>query len=325
MVQQIFKSQPLILAVVACSAFSLRAQAESPVRVYRGYSTAAGEQALHSLTNGAWNTAIGSWALLSDTSGACNAAVGNNAMRSNSTGTDNTAVGVQALRDNTTGSHNTVLGYLAGINLTIGSNNIDIGNAGGAGESSTIRIGSPAQTRTFIAGIREVTTATTNAIPVLIDSYGQLGTASSSARFKKDIQSMDQISESILGLKPVTFHYKGDNTETLQFGLVAEEVAKVNPDLVIRDKNGDVYTVRYDAVNAMLLSEFLKEHRKVEQQAMEIDAQKTSIAQLRSIIAQQQQGMEALATQLKQHDAKIEKVSAQIEANRPTPQLAENK
>jgi len=317
--QQIFKFKTFILLLAVTSfAWSPMAQAESPVRVYQGYSTAAGDQALHSLTNGVWNTAIGSWALLSDTSGACNAAVGNNAMRSNSTGTDNTAVGIQALRDNTTGSKNTALGYLAGINLTTGSNNIDIGNAGAAGESFTIRIGSPAQTRTFIAGIREVTTASTNAIPVLIDSYGQLGTASSSARFKKDIQPMDQTSESILALKPVTFHYKHANTDMLQFGLVAEDVAKVNPDLVVRDKNGEIYSVRYDAVNAMLLNEFLKEHRKVEEQ-------QATIGDLRSTIAQQQKAMQALAAQLSAQDAKIEKVSAQIVTSGLVPQVVDNR
>src|SRR5207247_2413790 len=139
------------------------------------------------------------------------------------------------------------------------------------------------------------------AIPVLIDSYGQLGTASSSARFKKDIQPMDQTSESILALKPVTFHYKHDNTDMLQFGLVAEDVAKVNPDLVVRDKNGEIYSVRYDAVNAMLLNEFLKEHRKVEEQ-------QATIGDLRSTIAQQQKAMQALAAQLSAQDAKLEKV-----------------
>src|SRR5947199_2897101 len=125
--------------------------------------------------------------------------------------------------------------------------------------------GSP-QTRTFIAGIRGRTTGVANAVPVVIDSAGQLGTASSSRRFKKEIKPMDKISDAILALKPVTFHYKSDSTGTPQFGLIAEEVAAVNPDLVVRDENGEIYTVRYDAVNAMLLNEFLKEHRKVEQQ-----------------------------------------------------------
>jgi hypothetical protein len=324
--QQMFKLKTIILLValascglpLAAQAFRRSSEKESP-----GYNTAAGELALHSLSSGGvWNTAIGSWALFGDTSGACNAAMGNNAMRSNSTGTDNTAVGVQALRDNTIGSRNTALGYLAGINLTTGSNNIDIGNVGAAGESSTIHIGSPAQTRTFIAGIREVTTANANAIPVLIDSYGQLGTSSSSARFKKDIQPMAQVSESILALKPVTFHYKQDNTGGLQFGLVAEEVAKVNPNLVVRDEQGEIYTVRYDAVNAMLLNEFLKEHRRVQELHASDAEQKKEIAELRSTIAQQQKAVEELAARLDRHDAAIQKISARAGLNAQKEPLA---
>src|SRR5207302_195537 len=143
------------------------------------------------------------------------------------------------------------------------------GNAGVAGESGTIRIGDNSivgQSRAFIAGIRGVTTGNINAIPVLIDSAGQLGTTSSSRRFKKEIKPMDQTSEAILGLNPVTFLYKSDAKNTPQFGLIAEEVAEVNPDLVVRDEKGNIYTVRYDAINAMLLNEFLKEHKKLETQ-----------------------------------------------------------
>ena len=139
------------------------------------------------------------------------------------------------------------------MSLTTGSYNIDIGNPGKAGEANTIRIGrGGSQTATFIAGIRGVTTVNANAIPVLIDSAGQLGTMSSSRRFKKEIKPMDQTSEAILGLKPVTFRYKSDSEGTPQFGLIAEEVAEVNPDLVVRDENGELYTVRYEAVNAMM-------------------------------------------------------------------------
>src|SRR5206468_853803 len=179
---------------------------------------------------------------------------------SNSNG--NTAVGSSSLGVST-GAFNTALGYQAGLNLLTGSGNIDIANKGVANESNTIRIGN-FQTRTFIAGIRGRATGNANAVPVLIDSAGQLGTASSSRRFKKEIKPMDQTSEAILGLKPVTFQYKSDSTGTPQFGLIAEEVAAVNPDLVVRDENGEIYTVRYEAVNAMLLNEFLKEHRKVQ-------------------------------------------------------------
>src|SRR5205823_11032381 len=126
--------------------------------------------------------------------------------------------------------------------------------------------------KTFIAGIRGITTVNADAIAVVIDSAGQLGTVSSSERFKKAIKPMDKASEAILALKPVTFHYKSDSTNTPQFGLIAEEVGKVDPDLVVRDENGDIYTVRYEAVNAMLLNEFLKEHRKVEQLEKQVEA-----------------------------------------------------
>jgi len=194
-------------------------------------------------------------------------------------------------------------------NLTTGDNNIDIGHLGIAGESDTIRIGI-LQTRTFIAGIRGVTTRIANTVPVLIDAAGQLGTVSSSRRFKNEIKPMDQTSESILALKPVTFHYKSDATSTPQFGLIAEEVAEVNPDLVVRDADGEIYTVRYDAVNAMLLNEFLKEHQKVEEQDHRLQKRE-------AIIAKQQQQIDALT-------AGLQKVSAQVEMSGSAPQLAVN-
>jgi len=159
----------------------------------------------------------------------------------------------------------------------------------------------------FIGNIRGVQTVNADAIPVLIDSAGQLGTQSSSRRFKSDIKLMGKASESLLALKPVTFHYKSDTKATPQFGLIAEEVAKVNQDLVVRDRNGEIYTVRYDAVNAMLLNEFLKEHRKNEEQ-------EATIAQLKS-------GIETLTATVKEQAAQIQKVSAQLEANKPTPQV----
>jgi uncharacterized coiled-coil protein SlyX len=155
---------------------------------------------------------------------------------------------------------------------------------------------------------------------------------SSSQRFKNEIKPMDSASQSILALKPVTFHYKCDSTGTPQFGLIAEEVAETNPDLVVRDEKGEIYTLRYDAVNAMLLNEFLKEHRKVEQQAREMQEQKTTVSQLKStvaeqqvIIAQQQKGMEAVTTQLKEQASQIQKVSAQLEARKPAPQVVNNR
>jgi hypothetical protein len=281
-------------------------------------NTATGAFALQSNTTGFNNTATGAGALSNNVSGDINTACGGAALAFNTDGSNNTAIGVGALGDNILGSNNTAvgveavafnngnnnigLGFEAGTNLATGGNNIDVGNAGVANESNTIRIGN-FQTRTFIAGIRGRATAFANAIPVLIDSAGQLGTASSSARFKKEIKPMDKASEAILALKPVTFHYKSDSTGTPQFGLIAEEVAQVNPDLIVRDENGEIYTVRYDAVNAMLLNEFLKAHRRIEEQDKRIGE---------------------LTAQLKQQAALIQKVSDKVELNRPAPQMAEN-
>jgi hypothetical protein len=232
---------------------------------------------------------------------------------SNTIGNENTATGLGALGNNTTGNSNIAVGSDAGFNLTTGSGNIDIGNAGAVGESVTIRIGD-GQARTFIAGIRGVTTGNANAVNVVIDSNGQLGTTSSSRRFKEEIKPMDKASEAILALKPVTFHYKNDNTCTPQFGLIAEEVADVNPDLVVRDKNGEIYTVRYDQVNAMLLNEFLKEHRKVEKQ-------QTTIEQLESALASLRNSFEVTATkqqkELQALTAGLQKVSAQVGVRTP--------
>ena len=228
-------------------------------------NAANGAFALFKNTIGSFNTATGLDALFANTTGNSNSAFGQNAMVANDTGTHNTACGIGALAGNTTGGFNIALGSSAGANLTTGSNNIEIGHAGFAGEHGTIRIGDSNHIGTFIDGIYAVDEGTP-AVPVYVSSGGQLGTQPppSSRRFKKQIKPMDSASEAILGLKPVTFQYKSDNMNTPQFGLIAEEVAAVNPDLVVRDKNGEIYTVRYDAVNAMLPNEFLKEHRKVE-------------------------------------------------------------
>src|SRR6266496_3534329 len=253
------------------------------------FNSATGAYSLANNTAGNYNTANGYGALYYNTGGNQNTATGFGALFKNTTGNYNTANGLQALASNTTGSGNIALGWAAGYNLTIGNNNIDIGNGGVAAESNTIRIGTAVQTRTFIAGIRGVTTVNA-AIPVLIDTVGQLGTVSSSRRYKKEIKAMEQASEAILSLKPVTFHYKSDTKDTPQFGLIAEEVAEVNPDLVVRDVDGEIYTVRYDAVYAMLLNELLKEHRKVEEQ-------QGAITELRSTVAQQQKDFEAITAQ----------------------------
>jgi hypothetical protein len=299
-----------------------------------GANTANGYKALNSNTTGFWNTATGADALPSNTTGGGNTAMGGGALSNNTTGADNTAVGYAALRFagsasnfntavgdqalySATGSANTALGFEAGQLITTGDYNIDIANTGVVGDSGTIRIGSEFQTRTFIAAIRGVTTGVADAVNVVIDSNGQLGTISSSRRFKKEIKPMDKASEAILGLKPVTFHYTSDGTNTPQFGLIAEEVAKVNPALVLPDKEGKPYTVRYDAVNAMLLNEFLKEHRRVQEQNHKIQEQDAMITQLK-------QQMQTVVARLKEQDSKIQKVSAQLKMSRPAPQVAEN-
>ena len=215
---------------------------------------------------------------------------------------------------------------LAGCNITDGSHNIDIDNLAGPADFSTIRIGE-AQTRTFIAGIYGVTEGGTPAA-VYINSNGQLGTSSSSRRFKKDVKPMDHASEAILSLKPVTFHYKSDTGDTPQFGLVAEEVAAINSDLVVRDRSGEIYTVRYEAINAMLLNEFLKEHRVVREQNGKIQQQEATITELKSTVAQQKKDFEAtvaqLTARLDEQASQIQKASAQFETSRPEPQTVLN-
>jgi hypothetical protein len=249
-------------------------------------NTANGQEALFSNTDGNFNTATGGQALELNTTGNYNTASGDSALFSNTTGSSNVALGFEASENITTGSNNIAIGSSAGINLTTGSNNIDIGNQGIAGESNAMRIGTQGtQTDTYIAGVwQSIVTGT--ASPVRVNSSGKLGTAPSSARFKKAIKPMDKASEAILALKPVTFRYKHelDPDSIPQFGLVAEEVEKVNPDLVARDADGKAYTVRYEAVNAMLLNEFLKEHRTVQQQQKEIDALKAELKEQRAFI-----------------------------------------
>jgi hypothetical protein len=201
---------------------------------------------------------------------------------------------------------------------------------------NVISIGSPgdgtaftASDRCFIGNIRGVTVGNGDGINVIVDSDGQLGTSNSSRRFKKDIKPMDQTSEAILALKPVTFHYKNQDTKkaenTPQFGLIAEDVAEANPDLVVRDADGKPFTVRYDAVNAMLLNEFLKEHKKVEEQQTNITQLNSKMAKQAAIIAQQQKGMELLTAQLKEQAAQIQKVSAQLEVSKPAAQVVSHK
>src|SRR6266550_238730 len=256
-------------------------------------NTATGYGALYNNTTGVQNTAFGLNALASNTTAGANGSgantgVGAFALFVNATGGANTGIGYAAL-GSSTGGNNIALGDIAGFDLTTGNDNIDIGNRGAAADDNTIRIGTVGtQTATYIAGIGGATVA--GGVPVIIDAGGHLGTIVSSARFKDEIKPMDKASEALLALKPVTFRYKQelDPERIPQFGLVAEEVEKVNPDLVARDAKGEVYTVRYEAVNAMLLNEFLKEHRKVEEQGREAKQQEGTIAKLKSTSAKQQ-------------------------------------
>jgi hypothetical protein len=260
------------------------------------YNTAAGHAALVANTTGSDNTAIGFETLLSNTTGADNTAIGFLALWNNIDGSNNVALGDRALSFNT-GDNNIAVGANAGFKVTTGGNNIDIGNVGKPDDANKIRIGKQGtQTDTFIAGIGGATVPT--GVPVIVDTTGHLGTTTSSARFKENIHPMDKASEAILALQPVTFRYKHDLDPAgiPQFGLVAEEVEKVNSDLVARDEQGKPYTVRYEAVNAMLLNEFLKEHRKVEQLEKQIEAL----------------------------TAGFQKVSAQLELSKPAPQVVNN-
>jgi len=299
-----------------------------------GGNTANGFQALLSNTTGSGNTANGIDALYANTINDNNTATGGGALQSNNgdnntangfdalvlnkTGHDNVAEGYWALEHNTTGSSNIAVGSQAGSNLTTGSNNIDIGALGSAGEANTIRIGKPGtQRKTVIAGIRGVTVA--SGVGVIVGTTGQLGTVVSSARFKEAIKPMDKASEAILALKPVTFRYKKelDPDKIPQFGLIAEEVEKVNPELVARDEEGKIMSVRYEAVNVMLLNEFLKEHRKNEEQQATITALRANDAKQEATIAQMRKQIEALT-------ARLQKVSAQLEMSKSAPQTVVN-
>jgi hypothetical protein len=288
-------------------------------------NTATGFNTLFANTTGNDNTASGANSLSGNTTGGFNTADGSFALQVSTTGQFNVASGSFALNEVTTGSNNTALGYSAGSNIMTGAGNIDIANQGVTDESGVIRIGTAGnQTSTFVAGIFGSVVGV--GIPVVVDANGQLGTVVSSARFKEEIKPMDKASEAILGLKPVTFRYKSalDASGTTQFGLVAEDVEKVDPSLVMRDGHGKVYTVRYDAVNAMLLNEFLKQHRRVEDEAGRVREQSATIDQLKSTIAQQAKDIATLNDNLRKQASQIQKVSAQIEATRSGPQVAEN-
>jgi hypothetical protein len=284
----------------AVGAFALTSNTEG------SNNNALGVNALHDHLSGSFNNAVGSFSLTSDQTGSFNNAFGDAALQNNISGSNNTAVGDLALQ-NSTGDYNTALGAGSGTDPGIGSNNVYIGDPGFAGDENVISIGGIAASgtpyeNTYIGGI--YATVVSDRI-VYVGSDGHLGTLASSRRYKEEIKPMDKASEALFGLKPVTFRYKQqiDPSHKLSFGLIAEEVAKISPHLVSPDKEGKPQTVRYEAVNAMLLNEFLREHQKVQD--------------LESRLAQQEKQIESLT-------AGLQKVSAQLETSRPAPQVAAN-
>ena len=276
---------------------------------FASFNTAVGTGALFSNTDGGSNTAVGAFALASNDTGNSNTAVGVSALPVNVSGIENTAVGGAALFTNMDGSHNIAVGQAALSNNTSGSNNIAVGEFAGLAvttSNNVIAIGVQGQDISdscFIGNIFNAMAPSGSA--VFIDANNRLGTITSSKRFKEDIKPIGKSSEALLELKPVTFRYKKeiDPAARSQFGLVAEEVEKVNPDLVVRDKEGKPYSVRYDQINAMLLNEFLKEHHQMQD--------------LKAIVGEQQKQIEALT-------AGLQKVSAQLEVNKPAPQVVAN-
>ena len=285
-------------------------------------NAAVGAFALYNNT-ASGNTAVGYQALFSNTTGGSNTAIGVEALSGNTSGAGNTAIGAGALTDNT-GSDNIALGNAAGLFLTTGDHNIDVGNNGVPGDSDTTRIGNN-QGAIYLAGIAGQIVGA-GGTTCYVDNDGKLGVFLSARRFKTDIADMGAASDALLALRPVTFRYKPelDKTGILQFGLVAEEVAKVNPDLVTRDAKGELSTVRYEAVSAMLLNEFLKAHRKIEEQgaiianlSASVAEQETKATKEETALAKQQKQIEALTTGL-------QKVSAQLELSKPAPRTVKN-
>jgi hypothetical protein len=284
-------------------------------------NTATGWAALFNNTTGGDNNAVGVNALRANTSGFFNNVHGRNALLS-SNGNENNAMGDDAMIANTTGSHNTAVGDDALDNNVDGNSNVAIGDEAGTGLGASVNnciaIGVPGagsfaafDNTCFIGSIfnQPVSDVGTQEA-VFVDQFNVVGICASYRRFKHDIQPMDKASEAILALKPVTFKYNADKNGRTQYGLIAEEVATVNPDLVVQHKDGEISTVRYEQVNAMLLNEFLKEHKKVQN--------------LEATVAQQQKGMKVLTAQLKEQATQIQKVSAQLEVKQPAPKVVRN-
>jgi uncharacterized coiled-coil protein SlyX len=277
------------------------------------YNNAIGALALEEDTSGNANNAFGDQALINNTIGSNNTGIGDDALLSNTSGTNNTAIGAQALYNNITGSNNTAIGKNAGIDLTAGSNNVylGVGARGAAIESNTTRIRNigvtPQNSGVF------VTVSAVNG-----NRLGYVVTASS-RRYKEHIAPIDRSSEVLFALKPVKFRYKQqvDPDRAERFGLIAEDVEKIDPDLVARDTEGKPNVVRYESINAMLLNEFLKEHEKVQEQEATIAQLKSADAKQEATVAQQQKQIEALT-------AGVQKVSAQLEASKPAPHVVNN-
>jgi trimeric autotransporter adhesin len=279
----------------ACGAFALFSNTTG------GANNAIGYKALFDNTTGFQNNAHGDFALFSNFEGHFNTALGGSALANNMSGNNNTAVGFQALQNSSFGSNNIALGFGAGSNIRVASDTICIGIAGVDTTDSC-----------YIGHVFEEALDPDH-LAMAIDVNGKVGTPASSRRFKEDIKPIDKASEAILALNPVTFHYKNDKKRRAQFGLIAEEVAEVDSSLVACDKQGKPYSVRYDQVNAMLLNEFLKEHRKGEEQDL-------AISQLKSILAQQQKTFEAKLAQQEQEiaalKAQLQRLAADVELNK---------
>ena len=277
-------------------------------------NTASGVAALRHNIDGDFNSAFGVENLYNNSEGRFNTAIGGyRALDRNTTGDNNTGVGSFALFNNQTGNLNTAIGSEAGEDIT-GSGNVCIGEGvlGDAGVNNT----------TWIRNVYD-SVAVTRAVYVNQDN--KIGTLASTRRVKDDIEPMNKASETIFALKPVTFRYKKkiDCHRSPQFGLIAEEVAEVDPDLVTQDQNGEPYTVRYEAINAMLLNEFLKEHKKGEEQDRKLESQARTIQQQQDTIAYLKREVEMLVDRVKEHDSKIQKVTDRIELNETAPQLVD--
>lgn len=289
-------------------------------------NTATGTSALHENSTGFDNTANGHQALASNSTGINNTAIGAFALQNSTTGDFNTANGAASLVANTNGTSNTAYGFGALVNNTTGSHNIGLGRAAGDSvitANDVIAIGTSGEdvsNSCYIGRIYSNVQPQVGTDPdlVTINSSGRLGRANvSSRRYKHDIKPMHKTSEAIYALKPVSFRYhkQYDATQTIAFGLIAEEVADVAPDLVGRNEKGEPESVRYEQVNAMLLNEFLKEHARVEEQDRKIQKQEATITQLKNDV-------DALVARLKEHDSKIQRVSDKIETGRSASQMA---